>query len=117
MNRRSFFGALLKGAAAFTILPSAGRVWKATRAVPNPLYENAEYDVMFAAGKIFRSPQFEHLPSFQDFCEQHENIAAAAWEKFLSEDTHKWPLNMGETKRIIIPEPPIIYRRKDKIIL
>lgn len=28
MNRRSFLADLLKGAAAFTILPSAGRMWK-----------------------------------------------------------------------------------------
>lgn len=34
MNRRSFLSAMLKGAAAFTILPGAGRLWKAER----PLY-------------------------------------------------------------------------------
>lgn len=33
MNRRNFIGNLLAATAGFTILPSAGRIWKATRQV------------------------------------------------------------------------------------
>lgn len=63
-SRRTFLRNL---ALAFTILPSAGRVWKAAakvidpRSIPNPAYANAEYEIIWA------SPHFQFLPSFQDF--------------------------------------------------
>ena len=37
MNRRGFFKRLLLGGAAFTILPGAGRIWKAQRQTPAPI--------------------------------------------------------------------------------
>lgn len=36
MNRRSFIGRMVVGAASFAILPGAGRVWKAERKVLVP---------------------------------------------------------------------------------
>lgn len=36
MNRRNFIKSILVAGASFTILPGAGRIWKATR---SPLYE------------------------------------------------------------------------------
>lgn len=51
MNRRNFIGGLLAAAAGFTILPGAGRVWKAVitqrMVVPNPAYANAPYEISF----------------------------------------------------------------------
>ena len=56
VDRRNFLKNL---ALAFTILPSAGRVWKASakiinpRAIPNPAYATAQYEVYFFAYEQF----------------------------------------------------------------
>lgn len=52
MNRRSFFKRLTLGAAAFTILPGAGRVWKAER-----LGVLAQLDGSFVCGMIPPGPK------------------------------------------------------------
>ena len=52
MNRRKFLTNIGK-LGVFTILPGAGRVWKAERK-PFPI-------------QLFRSPQFHYIPTFADF--------------------------------------------------
>lgn len=47
MNRRNFIRGLLTAAAGFTILPGAGRIWKAERKIVNPAWVNAPYEVTF----------------------------------------------------------------------
>lgn len=44
MNRRSFFKSILVAGASFTILPGAGRIWKAQRDIP--LFPSYGYDQM-----------------------------------------------------------------------
>lgn len=77
MNRRSFLTNL---ALSFTILPSAGRVWKAVvnpRNIPNPAYVNATFECF-----IFTSaPSFQWLPSFQDFIRTKEDLERFALDE------------------------------------
>lgn len=50
MNRRNFIQSLLTAGASFTILPGAGRLWKAERAIIpaiNPAWVDAPYEVGF----------------------------------------------------------------------
>lgn len=71
IDRRSFLTNL---ALSFTILPSAGRVWKAVvdpRSIPNSAYVNAISSI------IWIPQQFHWLPSFQDFIRTKETFERA----------------------------------------
>ena len=70
MNRRSFLTDLLKGAAAFTILPGTGRVWKAERQVIS-LYDRLPYNPHLR-GILMPKGITWFLPSFQDFLAMKE---------------------------------------------
>ena len=93
-DRRSFLRNL---ALAFTILPSAGRVWKAERKlIINPDWVNAEYEMAFAS----YVPIFHWLPSFQDF------LAA-------KQTNHDHPVHHPNPSQNwpAAGEGPVIYRR------
>lgn len=51
MNRRNFIKGLITAAAGFSILPGAGRIWKAeariVRAIINPAYRDAPYEIRY----------------------------------------------------------------------
>lgn len=94
MNRRSFLTDLLKGAVAFTILPSAGRIWKAERRLIKVDYY------------LFHAPIFHFSPSFQNFihikCETME--ADTVYEKLMMGE---WPPNTEkENERLTIHQTP-----------
>ena len=89
MNRRTFLADLLKGAAAFTILPGAGRVWKAERQVIS-LYDKLPFSIEY-----YESPIFKFLPSFQDFLRAKEGPETeVVFEKLIQAEP--WPPNMEE---------------------
>lgn len=90
MNRRSFLADLLKGAAAFAILPGAGRVWKVERQVIS-LYDRLPFNIEF-----HESPIFKFLPSFQDFIRAKNEAKQAdiVFEKLIQAEP--WPTNMEE---------------------
>lgn len=115
MNRRSFFSTLLKGAAAFTILPSAGRVWKATREVfPVRITERyLTFEELYVLRTELLNSLGPYVPTFQDFLaasQRSSKFEIEVMAEFLAEPK-VWPPNMGETKRIVTTESPLIYRR------
>lgn len=68
MNRRSFLDTMLKGAAAFTILPGAGRIWKAEKS----LYRWLPNNNLSLRGILMPKGIVWFLPSFQDFLAMKE---------------------------------------------
>lgn len=80
MNRRHF--AKLLGLGVFSILPGAGRVWKAQR----------------------QTPDFYFLPQFQDFyrLERHPlRFNIEMWNKLITEPT-TWLPNRADVQRLVI---------------
>ena len=110
-TRRSFFRTL---AGVFTILPSAGRIWKATRPDGYLTWD----DLLRIRGHF--------QPTFQDFLREHPtyeeykaNPAAylgmsikrfrdidetEAYRKLYTE-LKRWPPNLGETTRLVHVQP------------
>lgn len=79
-SRRNFLRNL---ALAFTILPSAGRVWKASakvidpRTIPNPAYVNAEYEIIwipFTPGTVVILDGFAATALIQDGAPTRESV-------------------------------------------
>lgn len=98
MNRRSFLGALAKGVAAFTILPSAGRVWKAQKEIYYPVVEHTWVH-------LYRSPHFEHTPTLQDFLRENKPNGYLPFDEIIAVRNEAleqlgpakiWPPNMGD---------------------
>jgi hypothetical protein len=105
MNRRSFLSSILKGAAAFTILPSAGRVWKVTReSFPVRVTERYfTFEELHDLRTELLNSLGPYVPTFQDFLaasQRSSKYEIEAMAKLLAEPK-VWPPNMGETKRII----------------
>lgn len=92
MNRRSFLDAMLKGAAAFTILPSAGRIWKAERWLPNnpsgTIIPWTDADML-----RYNALPFELAKKFMS--EEHLAGVKLLREKLLAED-FKWRAGLSD---------------------
>lgn len=109
-NRRQF----LKGIGLFSILAGAGRVWKAAPAVERTtvLVPASEWT------RLYRSPHFEFLPSFQDFLAQNDKLLQRMDGDELFKPT-SWPANMGDVQRVIErttiePISPGLFRQTRK---
>ena len=83
MNRRNFINSLLTIGAGFTILPSAGRIWKAEVS----LYERLPYHQV--KGLLIPQGIIYFLPSFQDFLAMTEEQRT----KVSKDSITQWNLN------------------------
>jgi len=96
-SRRGFLSKLALGLTAFTILPGAGRIWKASNKVIVP--------------SCFESPYFKFLPGFQDFIiETQYHPEWKIWDNLLNQTS--WKPNMGSTTHAILVEPEPIRKRE-----
>ena len=108
MNRRSFLSSIFKGAAGFTILPGAGRIWKVQAKLPRfEPWDTPEF------WKSQESPYFKYLPSFQDFLAaflRSPKTEAQLIAELFDNPPKIWPPNMGETTRIICNDTNYVTR-------
>lgn len=109
VNRRSFLRNLTL---AFTILPSAGRVWKATakiidpRAIPNPAYATAPHQVYFFSYE--QLPYTFHCPnSSQDWSTPREG--SVIYRRPITEHTEQLRLEASgqdsSLSPLLLPSP------------
>jgi hypothetical protein len=96
MNRRSFLsGILLKTGLAFTILPGAGRLWKAQAQIPDGPY-----------AWVYHSFCGYDLGEFPD----HEVYEVARWER------SDGGLFVKQSSQLVLPDSEIAKRSRERRI-
>lgn len=73
MNRREFFRSTLTALAGFTILPGAGRIWKAERKIIQPMFQAADLAIYHDLPFIIAKCQIEYRIGSDGY----------AWERLL----------------------------------
>jgi hypothetical protein len=98
MNRRNFLSKLA-GIGLFSILPGAGRVWKAERKVI--IWSDEQTLEYYKIAHRFDSPHFQFLPTFQDFMQKYGKETRSKVEIMRDEilELKKWPENLGNIYR------------------
>lgn len=88
MNRRSFVTKLFASAFAFSILPSAGRLWKA-----NKINRFIGFDPAIGQGQSVILI-YQQLPNYLALM-QYKQMRYKAWDNLFAKQT--WPKNIGST--------------------